>query len=114
MADIEKIRRKLKRIPPGTILRLGGMTDCFQPCERIYRVTYETIKEMNRQRIGQLIVTKSSLVAESEYLEILDPELAHIQITVTTLDDHFSGRYEKADLPSTRIRAILQLQEKGV
>lgn len=113
MADPEKIRRRLKNIPPGTIVRLGGMTDCFQPCEETYKVTYETIREMNRRGIGYLVVTKSGLVAEPRYLEILDKELAHIQITVTSLNDAHAGAYEKACPPSRRLQALLTLQESG-
>ena len=85
---------------------MGGMTDCFQPMELTHRVTYETIKEMNKRRIGYLIVTKSYLIAEPEYIDILDKDLAHIQITVTTLDDKRSLSYEKASIPSKRIEAI--------
>lgn len=64
IADIEKVKRKIKKIPKGTIVRLGGMTDCFQPAELEHRITYETICELNRQGIGYLIVTKSHLVAD--------------------------------------------------
>lgn len=113
IADLEKVRRRLKKIPEGTIIRMGGMTDCFQPCETVHKVTYETIREMNRRGIGYLIVTKSDLVAAPQYLEIMDKELAHIQITVTTLDDMQAWAYEKASPPSKRIQAILTLQELG-
>lgn len=98
---------------PGTIIRLGGMTDCFQPREREQRVTYQTILEMNRHGAGYLIVTKSALIAEPEYMEILDKTLAHIQITVTCLDDIRAFTYEKASPPSQRILAIHKLQEAG-
>ena len=57
VADIQKIRRKLEKVPPGTILRLGGMTDCFQPVERQEQVTYQTIEQLNEYGIGYLIVT---------------------------------------------------------
>lgn len=111
VADINKIRRKLDKIEPGSVLRLGGMTDCFQPAERIHRVTYETIKLMNERRIEYLIVTKSDLVAE--YADIMDKDLAHIQITVTTLDDKLCATYERATPPSQRVAAILKLQNAG-
>ena len=115
VADIAEIRKVLDKVKPGTILRLGGMTDCFQECERQYKVTYRTIKELNRRGIGYLIVTKSDLVASDEYMAILDKDLAHIQITVTCLDDELYRQkaYEKAPLPSKRIAAILKLQEAG-
>lgn len=113
VADIKAIERKIKKIPQGTIVRLGGMTDCFQPIEKLHRVTYETIKLLNKYKIGYLIVTKSSIVADDEYIAIYDKDLAHIQVTVTTLDDELCKTYEKASPPSERIKAILKLQANG-
>ena len=112
-ADLKKIENVVKKLPKGTILRLGGMTDCFQPYEIEHRITYETIKILNKYGIGYLIVTKSHLIANDEYMEIMDKSLAHIQVTVTTLDDEKSVKYEKASVPSKRIEAILKLQEAG-
>lgn len=115
VADIKKIENKIKKIPKGSIIRLGGMTDCFQPIEKEYRVTYNTIKLLNKYGIGYLIVTKSDLVASDEYIEIMDKELAHIQITTTCLDDDLYKEldYEKAPYPSQRINAIKKLQDNG-
>ena len=114
VADIDKIRKKIKKIAgTNTPIRLGGMTDCFQPIEKKYRVTYETIKALNEYRVPYLIVTKSSMIADDEYLEILDKDLAHIQVTVTTTDDELSKTYEKASVPSERIKAIEKLQANG-
>ena len=114
VADIRKIRRKLDKVEPGTILRLGGMTDCFQPMERKHRVTYEVIRELNKRKIGYLIVTKSVMAADDEYIDIYDPELAHIQITITATDDGKALEYEKADTISERIKAIEKLQMHGL
>lgn len=124
IANIDSIRRKIKNIAKKReidgskesqikALRLGGMTDCFQPIEKNLRVTYETIKCLNEYRIPYLIVTKSAIVADPEYLEILDKDLAHIQITVTTTNDELSKTYEKASVPSERIKAIETLQANG-
>ena len=70
VANIDKIRKTIKKIPKGSIIRLGGMTDCFQPLEKIHRVTYETIEALNEYGIGYLIVTKSDMVASDEYMVI--------------------------------------------
>ena len=114
MKDIRNaiIRAKKSHIK---ILRLGGMTDCFQPLELKYRTTYQTIKLLNKYKIGYLIVTKSHLVANDEYMKIMDKNLAHIQITTTCLDDELYKKldYEKASLPSKRIEAIKKLQDNG-
>ena len=113
IANIEKIKKKISKLEPGITIRLGGMTDCFQPLEKIHRVTYETIKALNERGINYLIVTKSHIVADDEYIDILDNKLAHIQISVTTTDDNLSTTYEKASLPSKRIEAIEKLEKLG-
>lgn len=115
VADIKEIEKVIKKIPKGTILRLGGMTDCFQPVELEYRNTYKTIELLNKYGIGYLIVTKSHLVANEEYLELFNKDLAHIQITVTCVDDELYKKldYEKASEPSLRIEAIKKLQDRG-
>jgi DNA repair photolyase len=53
------------------------------------------------------------MVAEDEYMEVLDRELAHIQITVTSTDPDISRKYEKAPLPEARIAAIEKLDAEG-
>ena len=111
VAPIQKISREIRKIPKGTVVRLGGMTDCFQPCEKLYRITYKTIRLLNRRHIEYLIVTKSAMIAD--YMDILDKDLAHIQITVTTLDDDLCKTYEHASPPSERIKAIKKLQVAG-
>lgn len=114
IADIEKIKRKIAKLPKDIpAIRLGGMTDCFQPIEKNHRITYETIKALNENQIPYLIVTKSAMVADDEYIEILSKDLAHIQITITTTDDALSNTYEKASPPSQRIKAIEKLQNLG-
>lgn len=117
IADINKIRKTVKKLHSDgvEVIRLGGMTDCFQPLEKTHRVTYETIKALNEARVEYLIVTKSAIVADSEYLEILDKDLAHIQITITCFDDDLYRKldYEKASLPSDRIRAVETLEKLG-
>lgn len=113
VANIEKVKRKIIKIPNDTCVRLGGMTDCFQPLEKEVRNTYNTILELNKLKKHYLIVTKSHIVADSEYLEILDKDLAHIQISITTTDDELSRTYEKASLPSQRIQAVEKLASLG-
>lgn len=113
ISPITEISKAIRRLPRDDVIRLGGMTDCFQPVEKLYRNTYKTIKLLNRRRIPYLIVTKSAMVAESEYLDIMDKDLAHIQITVTTLNDELCATYEKASPPSARLKAIKVLQDAG-
>lgn len=115
VGNMKQIRNAIRKIPKGSIVRLGGMTDCFQPLELKYRTTYQTIKLLNKYKIGYLIVTKSHIVANDEYVKIYDKDLAHFQITTTCLDDDLYRKldYEKASIPSKRIEAILKLQNNG-
>ena len=105
-ANLAKIERKIAKLPKGTIVRLGGMTDCFQPQENIDRVTRGTILLLNKYGIGYLIVTKSDLICE--YADILDKQLAHIQISITF------APCEKAVSTERRIKAVEMLQEQGI
>lgn len=105
VADIDKIERRIAKLEPGTIVRLGGMTDCFQPLEEQERVTAATIMLLNKYDIGYLIVTKSDLVCE--YMSILDKKLAHIQISTTWIP------CEKAVSTERRIKAIETLYVNG-
>lgn len=116
VAPVKIIDRKIKKLQPGTVVRLGGMTDCFQPCEAIYRNTYKTIELLNRQKVGYLIVTKSPMAAEDIYMDLYDKSLAHIQFTLTFTDDrqYKMAGVEDAPDPSDRIRAIEKLEAAGV
>lgn len=105
VADIEKIKRKINKFNAGDIVRLGGMTDCFAPIEKDYGVTRETIKALNEKGVRYLIVTKSDLIVD--YMDVLDPELAHIQISTTFVPA------EKAVSTQRRINAIETLNKAG-
>lgn len=117
IADITKVKKaidKLERDGFKGVLRLGGMTDCFQPKkERKNKNTYQAIQYLNEAGIHYLIVTKSGLVAHDDYIAIYDKDLAHIQISTTSTDDDLAWKYEKASFISERIWAVEKLQEAG-
>lgn len=115
IADINKIRKKISKLPKDKVVRIGGMTDCFAPIELKHRITYETIKALNEYKIPYLIVTKSDNIARPEYLKIMDKDLAHIQVTITCFSDSLYRKlnYEKAPAPSKRINAVEKLQKEG-
>lgn len=115
VANINRIRHTIRtKLKPGEIVRLGGMTDCFQPLEKENRITLQTIKALNEMGVGYLIVTKSDLVAEPEYLEAIDRNLAHIQVSITSTDPKISRRMEPgAPVPARRIAAAEKLQGEG-
>ena len=82
VADKKEVLKALDTVEKGTILRLGGMTDPFQPCEEEYHMNRWLIGELNKRGIGYLIVTKGALILEKN-MDVLDKNLAHIQISYT-------------------------------
>lgn len=113
IANIEYISNKIRRIDRYEVVRIGGMTDCFQPIELKYRITYNSIRLLNYLKISYLIVTKSDLVATDEYIKLYDPYLAHFQISISSTDDSLAFKYERATPISNRIKAIEKLFSLG-
>ena len=111
VADPDRIREEVAKMEPGTVIRMGGMTDCFQPCERIHGVTRMAIEALNDRGIHQIIVTKSDLVAE--YMDVLDRDLSHVQVSITSTSDGMNAFKEKAPAPSRRMEAVRRLSEAG-
>jgi len=106
VAPLLQVYRTIEQIPEGSVIRLGGMTDCFQPIELKYRNTYNAIKKLNERGIHYLIVTKSDLIVEDEYLDILDKDLAHIQISIPTNDNEVLSATDKAPCFERRRNAV--------
>lgn len=113
VASLETLREAVAELEPGSVIKLGGMTDCFQPAEGKHKRTLETIKMLNERGVHYLIVTKSATCVFPEYLEVYNKDLAHFQISVTNTDDYRGSRYETASPQSERIRAIETLSRRG-
>ncbi len=112
--DLKNIEAEIRKLPKHKAVRIGGMTDPFQPLELTYRITLKTLELLRMYRVPYLIVTKSDMICRPEYLGVLDLDLSHIQITVTSTDDALARTYEpKAPASSRRIAAIEKLQELG-
>lgn len=113
VAPIFKVYKQIEKIPSGSVIRLGGMTDCFQPIEQKYHNTYHTIKALNYCNIHYLIVTKSDLIIDDKYLDILDHNLAHIQVSIPTNDDKVLSATDNAPKYHRRKNTVETLQENG-
>lgn len=112
-AYITDIEDSIRMLPKNEVVRIGSMTDCFQPIELREKITYQTIKLLNKYRINYLIVTKNSLVSENRYIDLYDKNLAHFQITITSTDDGRCAKYEKTSVTSDRIKSIEKLSGLG-
>lgn len=62
----------------------GGMSDPFQPCEKIYRNSYECLKIFAETKYPFIVSTKGKLIAEPEYLELLKQCNAVVQISLVS------------------------------
>jgi DNA repair photolyase len=112
-ADVAKIERVVKRLDRSKVIRLGGMTDCFMPQEKELRVTLRTLELLRKYRQPYLIVTKSSLVGAADYVAALDSELAHIQVSFSSMDEAASRTLEHASPVKDRIAALERLSGLG-
>ena len=96
---------------------MSGVTDCYQPAERHFRLTRQCLEVLAEFRNPVAIITKSHLVTRD--LDVLT-ELARwscvvVNITITTLDSDLSGKLEpRAARPEHRLRAIRQLSHAGI
>ena len=101
---------------PETIA-LSGVTDCYQPAEREYRITrgcIEVAAEFN-QPIG--IITKNALVCRD--IDLLQRLATHnavcVSVSITTLDAKLARVMEpRTSSPEARLRAIRELTQAGI
>jgi DNA repair photolyase len=106
-----KFRSILERRVP---LRLGSMSDAFMWMDKKYRVTLELLKILRFYRYPYLIFTRSDLVADEEYLQAMDPHLASVQMSLSSLNRELTRQLEPgAPAPGKRLQALQTLAEHG-
>ena len=106
-----KFRSILERRVP---LRIGSMSDAFMWMDKKYRVTLELLKILRFYRYPYLIFTRSDLVADEEYLGVMDPTLASIQMSLSSINPELTRQLEPgAPAPSKRLQALQKLAEHG-
>lgn len=99
-----------KRIP----LRIGSMSDSFMWIDKKYKVTQELLKILKFYRYPYIIFTRSDLVAEDEYIDLLDRKLASIQMSVSSINEEMTRRIEPgAPSPKRRLGALEKLTKLG-
>jgi DNA repair photolyase len=99
-----------KRIP----LRLGSMSDSFMWLDKQFRVTHELMKILSFYNYPSLIFTRSDLVAEDEYLEVMNPKLTQVQFSLSSINESLTRQIEPgAPSPARRLAALQKLKEHG-
>jgi DNA repair photolyase len=101
---------------PQTVM-MSGVTDCYQPAERYFRLTRRCLEVMAefRQPVG--IITKNFLITRDLDLlaELARWQCVAVNFTLTTLDADLAGKLEpRAARPGHRLQAIRLLADAGV
>ncbi len=98
-------------------IAFSGVTDCYQPAEREFRITRACVEVAAEclQPIG--IITKNALVCRD--IDLLSQLAAHratrVSLSITTLDAQLARVMEpRTSSPDARLRAIRELNTAGV
>ena len=95
----------------------SGVTDCYQPAERKFRLTRECLDVARECRQPIDIITKNALVLRDLDLlgEMSKDDLVHTYISLTTLEPQLAREMEpRTSIPAARLRAMEALANAGV
>ena len=96
---------------------LSGVTDCYQPAERRFRLTRAVLAVAREFGQPMSIITKNALVTRDLDLlaDLASRRLVRVAISLTTLDAELAGRMEpRTSRPAARLRTIRELTDAGV
>lgn len=99
------------------IIVFSGVTDCYQPAEREFRLTRRCLEVALEARQPVGIITKNALVTRDMDLlrELAARNLVSVSLSVTTLDSQLAREMEpRTSSPPARLRAISELRDAGV
>lgn len=98
---------------PGTVL-LGSTTECFQPVEKEFRLTWKMLEILNRHKVSYVILTRSPYIAE--YIPLLNQGFCkRIYFTVSKVCNTFKQLIEPKSPPlDSRNDAIQKLLDTGI
>lgn len=98
-------------------ITFSGVTDCYQPIEKKLGITRACLEVLRDFKNPVSIITKNYLVTRDIDIlaDMARDNLAHVGISVTTLDSDLSRRMEpRASQPRLRLRAITELAAAGI
>ncbi|MDB4793527.1 PA0069 family radical SAM protein [Methylacidiphilales bacterium] len=98
-------------------LAMSGVTDCYQPAERHFRITRSCLEVLAEFRHPISIITKNFLVTRDLDLlkELASFDAVQVFISITTLNPDLAAKMEpRASRPAHRLRAIEMLAKAGV
>lgn len=104
------------RYEPQPIM-LSGNTDCYQPIERKKGITRKMLQVLLKFKHPVSIITKNSLILRDLDLleEMASMNLAHVNISLTSLDESLRSKLEPRTVSSlNRLKVIEALSKKNI
>lgn len=101
---------------PQTIA-MSGVTDCYQPAERHFRLSRACLEVCAELRHPIAIITKNALITrDRDVLAALARfNAVAVNLSITTLDAELGGEMEpRASRPAARLRAVRELAAAGI
>ena len=95
----------------------SGVTDCYQPAEREFRLTRGCLEIASQFHQPMSIITKNALVLRDLDLlrEMAQRKLVNVHLSITTLDPELARVMEpRTSIPAARLRAVKTLAEAGI
>jgi len=98
-------------------LGMSGVTDCYQPAERHFRITRSCLEVLAEFRNPVSLITKNFLITRD--IDVLKQlatyNAVQVFISVTTMNADLAAKMEpRASRPSHRLRAVEMLAKAGI
>jgi DNA repair photolyase len=113
----EALRKRAKRGLPREVFVFSGVTDCYQPIERTYRLTRRCLEVCLRHEQPAVVVTKSAIVERDLdlFAELARRGLVRVAISVPFFDAEQARVIEPyAPTPQGLLWALERLARVGV
>jgi len=114
----ELLRKELSRPKyEPQVLGMSGVTDCYQPAERQFRITRSCLEVLAEFRNPVTLITKNFLITRDIDVlkELAAFDAVQVFISITTLNPDLAAKMEpRASRPAHRIRAVEMLAKAGV
>jgi len=114
----ELLRQELSRPKyVQQMLAMSGVTDCYQPAERKFRITRACLEVLADFRNPVSLITKNFLITRDIDVlkELAAFDAVHATISITTLNAELAAKMEpRASRPAHRLRAVELLAQAGI
>lgn len=98
-------------------IAFSGITDCYQPAERKFRLTRQCLEVALEARQPVSIITKNALIVRDLDLlqQLAELQLLHVFLSITTASPELARVMEPGtSIPAARVRAVRELAAAGI